>query len=280
MNITAALSYAKQCLQVSSDSAVVDAELLLAHVLDVKRVYLRTWPEQILTIAQQQKYRQLITERTRGMPVSYLLGSQPFWTLALAVTAQTLIPRPETELLVELSLELIDPTVAEIADLGTGSGAIALSLAKERPQCLVTATDISKQALQIAKQNAKAHNLPNVQFFVGDCCAALPHHSYAAIISNPPYIAADDPHLLKGDLRFEPQGALVAENDGLQILATITQQVPDYLLPGGWLLLEHGNRQAKQVRELLARQGFSNINTHQDFNQQDRVTTAQFCQPK
>lgn len=258
-----------------SDTAQIDAELLLAAALGATRAGLYAWPERQLTPAERGRFEALLERRIFGEPVAYILEEREFWTLSLRVTPAVLIPRPETELLVETALALAAPKGAEalrVADLGTGSGAIALSLASERPDWQVLATDQSAAALQVASDNAVRLGIRNVGFRQGSWCEALPEGLFDLILSNPPYIAPGDAHLGQGDLRFEPASALVAADQGLADLRTICQAAPRHLAPGGWLLLEHGFEQGPAVRQLLAEAGFGGVRTLTDLNELPRVT--------
>ncbi len=250
-----------------------EAELLLAHALGRPRGWLYAHADDRATPDEARRFDGLLARRGRGEPVAYLCGRRGFWTLDLAVTADTLIPRPETERLVELALERLPRGGrARIADLGTGSGAIALALAAERPDATVAATDASAAALAVACANARAAGLANVSFHAGDWFAALPGRRFDLVASNPPYIAAGDPHLREGDLRFEPPAALSSGGDGLDAICTIVAGAPAHLSPGGWLLLEHGWTQGAAVRALLQAAGFVEVSTHRDLEERDRVT--------
>lgn len=250
-----------------------DAEPLLVHALGVDRAWLFAHAGDPVGSDAAGRYRALVARREAGEPVAYLTGRRGFWTLDLEVTADTLIPRPETELLVELALARIAPEEpARIADLGTGSGAIALALASERPLAAVLATDVDKATLAVAVRNAQAHALGNVWFRRGDWTAALGRDRFDLIASNPPYIAAGDPHLARGDLRHEPPRALSAGADGLDAIRAIVSAAPRHLVSGGWLLLEHGLEQGAEARALLARAGFVEVETVQDLERRDRVT--------
>ncbi|HET7921356.1 MAG TPA: peptide chain release factor N(5)-glutamine methyltransferase, partial [Gammaproteobacteria bacterium] len=221
-------------------------------------------------------FEQLVAARCVGQPLAYLTGMREFWSLPLKLTRDTLVPRPETELLVQAALTCVPADAAwRLADLGTGSGAIALALASERLLCRVTATDASTRALDVARENAARLGLGNVEFRRGDWYAALPATRYHLIASNPPYVRAADPHLQQGDLRFEPWRALAGGADGMQALRQIIAGAPAWLVAGGWLLLEHGFDQAEAVRELLAAQGFSEISSRQDLSGHVRVTLGQ-----
>ncbi|UYB51521.1 peptide chain release factor N(5)-glutamine methyltransferase [Xanthomonas sp. AM6] len=250
-----------------------DAEALLLHALQRDRAWLFAHARDPLPAAAAQGFGELLARRAQGEPVAYLTGRRGFWTLDLAVGPATLIPRADTERLVELALERLDPAPGRrIADLGTGSGAIALALASERPQAQVLATDLSEAALAVAQANARAHGLDNVAFAHGSWLAPLAGQRFDLIASNPPYIAAGDPHLAQGDLRYEPASALASGADGLDDIRRIAAAAPAHLLPGGWLLLEHGWDQGAAVRALLAAAGFGDVATHQDLEARDRVT--------
>ena len=257
----------------NSTTARLDLEILLAWVLEKPRAFLYSYPETILTPAQQQHWAELIARRHAGEPLAYIVGHKEFWSLQLTVNNQVLIPRPETELLVELALAKITNSAAVIADLGTGSGAIAIALATERPNWQIYATDLSQSALAIAKLNAQKFCLNNITFCAGNWCAALPDLAFDAIISNPPYIAHNDPHLLAASLKFEPQSALVA-GDGLRDLTTIITQAHAKLKPNGWLMLEHGHDQSPALQALLQQQQYRNIMPQPDLAQLNRVVIA------
>lgn len=263
-----------------SETPKLDAELLLAHVLQVNRSYLYTWPEKIPTSPQQAEFQALVNKRREGTPIAYLLGQQEFWSLTLRVNEHTLIPRPETELLIELALAKLAACKqhAKIADLGTGSGAIALAIAKERSSDVVYATDQSKEAISIAEYNAHQLALSNITFLQGEWCKALDSHDFDMIVSNPPYIAEKDPHLNQGDLRYEPTAALVSGEDGLADIRIIITQAREYLKPGGWLMLEHGYDQAEKIAKLMQSQGYEDISSHKDLTGHLRVTVAQMTE--
>lgn len=250
-----------------------DAEILLAHALGKSRSWLFAHASDAIGVADAVRFEILLQRRSNGEPVAYLTGNRGFWTLELAVSDATLIPRPETELLVEQALERL-PTgqPLQLADLGTGSGAIALALAKERPQAQVLATDASEAALAVAAGNARRNGIGNVGFRHGSWLDPLLGQRFDLIASNPPYIADDDPHLQQGDLRFEPAMALSSGIDGLDAIRMIAIAAPAYLLPGGWLLLEHGFEQGPAVRTLLKDAGFFGVKTVRDLEGRDRVT--------
>lgn len=261
------------CQPEAGGLARLDAELLMAHVLGKPRTWLYAYGDTALGAAQQATFEGLAARRAAGEPVAYLTGRRGFWTLDLQVTPATLIPRPETELLVELSLERLPPdSAAEALDLGTGSGAVALAIASERPRARVTAVDASAGALAVARANAETHGLRNVAFRHGDWYAPLADARFALIASNPPYIEAADPHLTQGDLRFEPHSALASGSDGLDDIRVIVAGAPRHLLPGGWLLLEHGRNQGAVVRALLTEAGFTDVRTAHDLERRERVT--------
>ncbi|MEY4590634.1 MAG: hypothetical protein RL497_2710 [Pseudomonadota bacterium] len=259
---------------VNSDTPRLDVELLLCHCLAKPRSYLRAWPERALSPQQHTQFNQLLARRLGGEPMAYILGEREFWSLALKVSPATLIPRPETELLVETALELGPITPCRVLDLGTGTGAIALALASERPQWQLTATDYSPQAISLARQNSLLLGLP-LEVLESNWFSAVTG-PFALILSNPPYISADDPHLEQGDVRFEPASALVAEQNGLQDLFTIIQNAPNYLLPGGWLLLEHGWQQAETVLTKLTQRGFEQAHCKADLNGHPRVSLGRW----
>lgn len=257
---------------VDSDSATLDAELLLCHCLGKDRAYLYTWPERDIEPAQEQQFRDLIDRRERGEPIAYLLGQREFWSFTLAVDNSTLIPRPDTERLIEVALELPIGNSAAVLDLGTGTGAIALALATERPQWTVLGVDIADAAIALAQRNAHALAIDTVRFFQSDWFATIPAQQFDLIVSNPPYIDAADPHLAQGDVRFEPQRALVAANHGMAALAAITASAQPYLKSGAWLLFEHGFEQGPALRTLLSQHGFDSISSWNDLGGRERVT--------
>lgn len=254
----------------------LDAELLLAHALGKSRSYLHTWPERELETEQLERYQAAIVRRQAGEPVAYILGQQGFWSLELEVASHTLIPRPDTELLVETVLALLPATPAALLDLGTGTGAIALALASERPAWRLTGVDRVVEAVALAERNRARLKLSNASFVASHWFSALAGQRYQLIVSNPPYIAADDRHLAEGDVRFEPSSALVAGADGLDDIRLIIQQAPDYLEAGGWLLLEHGFDQAAAVRELLSARGFSAVESRRDLGGHERISLGRF----
>lgn len=270
MTIIASLLRAAQLPD--SPTERLDAELLLAAAIGKSRSYLHTWPERIVSSEAAQTFADYLARRRAGEPVAYILGQQGFWKLDLEVAPHTLIPRPDTELLVETALELVPARPAQVLDLGTGTGAIALALASECPAWRVTAVDRIEQAVVLAERNRVRLRLDNVQVRASHWFDSLAGQRFDLILSNPPYIAAEDPHLVSGDVRFEPSSALVAGKDGLDDLRTIIAQAPDHLLPGGWLLLEHGFDQAAAVRALLSEQGFSDVSSRIDLGGHERIS--------
>lgn len=259
-----------------ADTARLDAEVLLAHALGKPRSHLHAWPEKHPSAEQQSQFQQLLQARLRGEPVAYLTGQREFWSLPLTLTPATLIPRPETETLVALALELIPAdSGALIADLGTGSGAIALAIAHERPRCRLLATDISPAALETAAANARRLGINNIEFHGGNWCEPLTGRQCDVIVSNPPYIRDTDPHLLSGDVRFEPRDALAAGPEGVDDLTSITRCACHVLKPGGWLIMEHGYDQGRQAMDLLHANGFQVVTDHVDAAGLSRVVMGQ-----
>jgi release factor glutamine methyltransferase len=268
------LSIAHQKLA-DSPSARFDAEILMAHVLESSRSFLYANPELELPWVRSEAFKKLVKQRALGHPIAYLTGSCEFWSLPLKVNPDVLIPRPETELLVESAIEKI-PSEADwrIADLGTGSGAIALAIASERKKCEIHATDISAAAIAVARENANLLHQRDIQFHCGSWTEPL-RGSFHLIVSNPPYIDAGDPHLIQGDLRFEPGMALTPGTDGLKSIRQISQLARRKLLGGGWLMFEHGWDQGPATRAILLDSGFINIETLQDLQGHDRVTVGE-----
>ncbi len=273
LRIDEALERAVERLSGASDSPRLDAELLLARALDVPRSYLFAHPEDQLDAGARERFEKAVAQRLDGMPMAYITGEKEFWSMPLAVSPATLVPRPETELLVDQALLRI-PRKAEwaVADLGTGSGAIALAIARERPLCRVTATDISEDALAVARVNAGQLALPNVEFLVGDWTEPLASRAFELAVSNPPYVASADPHLAA--LKYEPAAALESGDDGLDAIRQLANSLGKILKPGGCLLLEHGFDQADSVARILADAGWSGIVTVNDLEGRPRVTAA------
>ena len=274
---TVAAALAAAAGRIGGPSPRTDAEHLLLHVLGRNRAWLFAHADDPLPPGAQARFGTLVERRAAGEPVAHLTGSRGFWRFDLQVTPATLVPRPETELLVEYALEALPAGVpCRVLDLGTGSGAIALAIAFERPAAQVTAVDASAEALAVARANAAALGLPRVRFLRGDWLSAVPDGAFELIASNPPYIADDDPHLAQGDLRFEPRSALASGADGLDDLRRIVRDAPARLAPGGWLLLEHGWTQGAAVRALLQAAGFDAIATRRDLEDRERVTLGQW----
>jgi len=255
-----------------SPSERLDAELLLAAAIGKSRSFLHTWPERIVSSEDAETYASYLQRRRAGEPVAYILGQQGFWKLDLEVAPHTLIPRPDTELLVETALELQPASPAKVLDLGTGTGAIALALASDCPAWQVTAVDRVEEAVALAERNRQRLGLGNVRVLVSHWFGSLAGQRFDLILSNPPYIRAEDPHLVEGDVRFEPSSALVAGSDGLDDLRVIVAQAPEHLVPGGWLLLEHGYDQAADVRALLTAQGFTEVASRKDLGGHERIS--------
>jgi release factor glutamine methyltransferase len=261
-------------LRSSSQSPQLDAELLLAFVTGRSRAALRAHPEQTLEPELIARYRQLLARRARGEPLAYLTGEREFWSLSLAVTPDVLVPRPETELAVERCLVLLPHAAASVADLGTGSGAIALALARERPSWRIYATDCSQAALQVAQGNAARLKLANIEFVAGSWLEPLQGRSFDLIVSNPPYVAAGDPALAQ--LRYEPAIALSPGVTGLEHLTHILEASRKHLRHGGALVLEHGNAQAADVARALVSAGYARVRCYADLGGHDRVTEARW----
>ncbi|WP_374604354.1 peptide chain release factor N(5)-glutamine methyltransferase [Arenimonas sp.] len=258
------------------DEARLEAELLLAHALQRPRSWFYAHAGDPLPPAQARAFAALLGRREAGEPVAQITGRRGFWSLDLAVSPDTLIPRPETELLVELALERLPRTdAAQVLDLGTGTGAIALAIASERPLARVTAVDASEGALVVARANASEAGLP-LRLLHGDWFAPVAGERFHVVVSNPPYIPEGDPHLVRGDLRFEPFSALASGPDGLDALRQITAGAPSHLLPGGWLLVEHGYDQGEAVRSLFEGRGFESVATDRDLEGRERVTLGQW----
>jgi release factor glutamine methyltransferase len=271
--VTVAEAIRAAVAQLSSESARLDAELLLCHVLGVNRSWLYAWPDKLLEAGQQQRFDELVARRAAGVPIAHILGEREFWSLTLKVTPDTLIPRPDTELLVEQALRLLPEDAAmRVVDLGTGSGAIALAIARERPRCRVVATDLSTAALAVAQANATRNQITNVEFRQGRWCEALGSEQFDLFVSNPPYIALNDPHLEQGDVRFEPRSALVSGRDGLDDIRQIACEVRAYLRNDGWLLVEHGFEQGGEVRAILQGNSYEQVTTWRDLAGHERVT--------
>lgn len=283
LSIEQALNWAKQHLKqqgISDDglhsSAVIDSKVLLCDSLDCASVYLHTWPEKLLSENQLQHFKQAVAKRALGHPVAHILGYREFWSLKLQVSPATLIPRPETELLVDVALATaLSANIneqARVLDLGTGTGAIALALATEKNNWTVLGVDKSPEAIELAKSNGQTHHLEHVSFLQSDWFSALDSQKYDLIVTNPPYIEQQNSYLNLGDVRFEPASALTSGADGLDDIRLIASQAKAYLKSGGWLMIEHGYQQASSVADILSLNGFTAIHTEHDLNDLPRVT--------
>lgn len=261
---------------VDSDTAKLDAKVLLCHVLDCQMVYLHTWPEKELEGSQVEHFQGLVKQRVAGQPIAYIVGYREFWSLKLKVSEHTLIPRPDTEILVGIALQLPLPSAARVLDLGTGTGAIALALASEQASWRIAGLDKHPGAVALARENAVSLNLQQVNFLQSDWFSALEQQSFDLIISNPPYVETDSPYLHQGDVRFEPDSALTSGQDGLDDIRQIICNSRDYLAEQGWLMLEHGYQQAESIQSLFAQAGYTAVTTHNDLNNLARVTLAKF----
>ena len=278
--VQSVLSHAMMELFDSSSTPEIDAEVLLSHCLNQSRAWLLAYQDDAVDDLHVQDYLNLINRRKQGEPIAYILGYREFWSLPFRVTPDTLIPRPETEVLVETVLAIIEKhhktdKGLQILDLGTGSGAIAIALASELPQTNITAIDFSDEALSIAKLNASDHQLSNIAFLQSHWFSQLEDRQFDIICSNPPYIEAHDPHLQQGDLRFEPPSALASGPDGLFDLRAIIEQSATHLKDNGWIVLEHGFQQSQQTQQLLRENGFVQINTQLDYSGHPRISYAQ-----
>lgn len=286
LSISDCLRLANQLTSVS-DTARLDIELLLCHILKKNRTFLFTWPEHVLTAQEQIAFHDFFSRRAQGEPIAHILGEREFWSLPLSVNASTLIPRPDTEILVETTLSLFnedEPNLPRTClDLGTGTGAIALALASEKPQWRILAVDQSPDAVALAASNRDKLLLTHVSVLQSNWFAAVPDflakntfEKFDVIVSNPPYIDPNDSHLREGDVRFEPLSALIADNAGMADLDIIIDESRAFLAKGGWLVLEHGYQQAPLVHAQLHQAGFENIATQKDYGNNDRVTYARW----
>lgn len=257
-----------------SDSPRRDAEILLGFVTGKSRTFILAFDETALNADESEKLEALLSRRVNGEPVAHLVGMREFWSLPLEVSPVTLIPRPDTECLVEQALARLPSEACAILDLGTGTGAIALALASERPDCPVTAVDFVADAVALASRNAATLGIKNVSVMQSNWFSALAGKTFGMIVSNPPYIDERDPHLAEGDVRFEPLSALVAADQGLADLAHIIDEGRQYLLPGGWMLLEHGWTQGEAVRSLFSQAGYDEVETCRDYGGNERLTVG------
>ena len=278
LSIKKAIDTAQQGLESISDSARLDAECLLSFVLNKETVYLRTWPEKILDDSIHEQFLKLLKRREQGEPIAYIVGSKEFWSFNLNVSKDTLIPRPETEMLVEQVIKIAhQQKLNSILELGTGTGAIAIAISSEiqklEQQPKIVATDISLQALDVAKQNAARYK-QGIEFVESDWFNSIELQKFDLIVSNPPYIQQGDVHLTQGDVRFEPMSALVSGDDGLDDIRAIIEQAKNRLNPGGYLIFEHGYDQGSAVRALFEANAYTHIQTHTDLSKNDRMTFA------
>ena len=258
-----------------SPSPELDAEVLLCRCLRKPRSYLRAWPEQTVAADINQAFQALIAQRQQGLPIAYLTGSREFWSRDFYVNQHVLIPRPDTELLIELSLQQLPvDRAAKIIDLGVGSGIVAITLAAERPHAQVIGVDKDRQAIAVAEKNAAQWQTANLRLLVSDWFTAVPDTDFDLIVSNPPYIAAEDQHLQQGDVRFEPRSALISPENGLQDIRLIAEQARNHLKPGGRLLIEHGYDQPQAVQTIFSAFNYQAIATHSDLSGQPRVTSG------
>ena len=271
-----ALAWASSQLVEISDTAKLDAEVMLLHVIHKQRSYLYTWPDERLTSEQVTAFKQMVQRRAIGTPIAHIVGEREFWSLPFMVNPTTLIPRPDTEILVETALNLPLADNSKVLDLGTGTGAIALSLAFERSSWEITAVDKVIEAVALAKANRDNLKLPQVNILQSDWFDAITQYDFNLIVSNPPYIDEEDEHLSQGDVRFEPQSALTAGEHGYADLFHIADCARDYLAPGGYLLLEHGFGQAITVRNKMIELGYEAVSTVRDFGSNDRCTLGRW----
>ncbi len=272
-SIAQLLQWAKHRLA-AQPSAALDARILLCHCLEVSPVYLLTWPERIPSESQHQQFRDLVERREMGEPIAYLVGTRGFWSLSLRVSPDTLIPRPETELLVEVALQQSLPSGCTVLDLGTGTGAIALALASERPDWRITAVDKQAGAVALAQDNAHHLGLQQVDILQSDWFSAVTGQTFDLIVSNPPYVEPDSPYLQQGDVRFEPKSALTAGDSGMQDIEHIILCSRSFLNPMGLVMIEHGFEQAEKVSQCFVDNGFIDVQTHLDMNHLPRMTCA------
>jgi len=263
---------ARRLQAAGSASSRLDAEVLMMHAASVTRAWLYTWGDRELAGVPRARFEALVAARSLGHPVAYLIGEREFWGLRLRVDESTLIPRPDTECLVEALLAKMSHGAGKALDMGTGTGAIALALAAERPTWHVTGVDREVAAVTVAEDNARRLGIANTTFLVSDWFAALEGAIFDVIAANPPYIAADDPHLGQGDVRFEPRSALVANDAGLADLRHLVAAARGHLVAGGWLVLEHGWEQASRVRDLLTRAGYEAVVSETDLGARERLT--------
>ena len=268
------LKRAEQKLSSCSDSPRLDAEILLASLLKKNRSYFMAFPEVVPSKAEQEQFETLLSQRLQGHPIAHIIGTREFWSLDLNVNQHTLIPRPDTEILIEYILHNFAQENLKVADMGTGSGAIALALASEKPNWQISATDRSPEALETARGNATKLGLQNISFSQGNWFEALEANDLDLLISNPPYIPANDPHLTQGDVRFEPDTALISGEDGLDDIRYLIKHAVEYLTQDGWLILEHGYDQKQSVKDLFVAAGYQQITQIDDYAGNPRMTAG------
>lgn len=277
MNIQYALQQANKILAKTSPSASLDAQVLLTHILQCSTAHLVAWPEKDLSTEQEHKYQNFIKQRQQGIPVAHLTGSREFWSLNFLVNDSTLIPRPETETLIEFILDkFYNKKTLKLLDIGTGTGAIALSLAHEKPEWEIIGSDISAQAIQLANNNKKQMRINNCKFIHSDWFNDITTCNFDIIVSNPPYIANNDPHLFKGDVRFEPHSALTSGNTGMDDIITLCSQAKQYLKNNGYLIIEHGYNQETEVFDSFKSNGYNDITQRKDLSGLPRMTAGKF----
>ncbi len=279
MNIQQALEQARQalsaCDESGSESANIDAQVLLCYVLQCNSAHLMTWPEKSLDEKQNAQYLHLIEQRKQGLPVAHLTGQREFWSLNFSVDNSTLIPRPETETLVEFILEKFgDRKILKLLDLGTGTGAIAITIAHEKPDWKIFASDVSEQALKLAEKNSEQLHTGNTRFILSDWFSNISEQDFDIIVSNPPYIAKHDPHLQSGDVRFEPKRALTAGETGMDDIEHLCAQAKNHLQKNGWLIVEHGYNQAQPVADCFAENAYAKIEQRKDLSGHTRMTAG------
>lgn len=273
LRIDTALARATDALGKASESPRLDAELLLARALDVSRSFLVAHADEEFDSAAGERFQSAVDQRADGMPLAYITGEKEFWSMTLVVTPATLVPRPDTEILVDHALRQIPrKSTLHILDLGTGSGAVALAIARERPLCEVVATDMSEEALAVARENARRQKVPNIEFIRGNWLEPVKARCFDVIVSNPPYVADDDPHF--DDLRFEPRLALAAGREGLDAIRIIATEAVNVLNSSGIILIEHGESQQDAIADILASNGWHDIDCVRDLAGLPRVTTA------
>ena len=271
MQINDAFKYAKQKLD-SSNYRRIDSEILLCSILNCNRTKLYAYPDKVLSFDDKKKYKELINKRSEGYPIAYLTKQKEFWGHTLHINDNILIPRPETELLVEKALKLISIfSLNKILELGTGSGAIAIAIASEKPNVNIKATDIKDNIIKIARKNADLYEIKNIKFVKSNWFSDIKKNNFDLIVSNPPYVSGDDPVLRNSDIRFEPVSALVSSNDGLDDLKKIIRESSNYLKNNGWLIVEHAYDQGAKVRKLFLENKFTSKTT-KDYNKLERIT--------